>query len=142
MYLIRISHIMLVVAMGIGLPIFIRSYVKYNSKTILTLGCLGLTITAYGTFDHSACGDGCASHALVQKIEEIESTESDCGGCETSCSVSDTVDTQQASVLELEDESSSISAMVVPTGVVLILIAHILNFKHKRACKRKCCSSH
>ena len=139
-------HVMLVAAIAIGLPIFIKSYLKYNSKMILFLGCMGLSITTYGTFKYDPC--------LNQSIGEITDTEAYCQTACSSCSSTDntefnTTDSSESNSTILAGTSdlntntleTKLSSYLVPFGVLLILIAHMLNFRHRHRCKKKCCPS-
>ena len=135
-------HIMLIAAIAIGLPIFIKSYLKYNSKTILILGCMGLSITTYGTFKYDPC-----LNKSIGTITESESTcETTCSSCpiEASINTSSTNEILNAPTPLLAEKNTietKISSFVVPSGVLLILIAHMLNFRHRHSCKKKCCPS-
>ena len=127
-------HIMLVAAIAIGLPIFIKSYVKYNSKTILFLGCMGLSITSYGTFKYDPC--------LNKSINVIADEAPHCSSCAVSpeeTNNSDVVTLDKPSTLQTVE--TKMAAYVVPFGVVLILFAHVLNFRHRKSCRKTCCPS-
>ncbi|WDE95667.1 MerC domain-containing protein [Lentisphaera profundi] len=127
-------HLMLIVALIIGIPVFLRSYFKYNSKLVLFLGIIGLSLTSYGTFRQEPC----CPHDLKQNITLVE-----CSDCDLIVTQPETktdlpsfnLSSTQENI-ELEDNFRS-----VPLGVAFILLAHILNFKHRKKCKIQCCTN-
>jgi len=132
-------HLMLVVALLIGIPVFLRSYIKYNSKLVLFCGLIGLSLTSYGTFREEPCCPPPANE-VANVIEE------DSSSCETSCedqscaetALLNSVDTSETSDTAFVNKSE-IKFSAVPIGVAFILLAHILNFKHRKKCQRHCC---
>ena len=157
--------VMLVVAMLIGLPVFIASFIKYKSKLILALGIIGLGLTTYGTIygcdtDCSSCGTECSScPAGEQQISEYaEVSESgcsdkDCLGCEVekqfapagedSTSEFEKADnTTKVDTKEVKSAGILGSIKMVPLGVTILILAHFLNFRKGRKSKDDdCCSS-
>jgi hypothetical protein len=132
-------HLMLIVALLIGIPVFLRSYFKYNSKLVLFFGIIGLSLTSFGTFREEAC----CPHELTNSAPVLQAEQSDgCNDCD-SINKSDAhcVDSEVFSLKTTPvKEESEIDFKTVPVGVAFILFAHVLNFKHRRKCKIKCCS--
>ncbi|MDD7986095.1 MerC domain-containing protein [Lentisphaera marina] len=122
-------HLMLIVALLIGVPVFLRSYFRYNSKLVLFLGVLGLSLTSYGTF----IDDACCPHEL-----EVKTPTTDCTDCDSIIHSSET-DLELHS-LDIDFTNTETDFKAVPWGVAFILFAHILNFKHRKKCKIRCCA--
>ena len=70
-------NVMLALAIAIGLPVFIASFMKYKSKLILFTGVTGLALTAFGTIQE----DPCCPVPTEVKVGECASI-----ACETVCS--------------------------------------------------------
>ena len=207
-------HLMLAVAMLIGLPVFISSYLKYKSKSVLILGSFGLALTSYGTLQEDPCcptpnqagvsknielseceiacasegsscdsetradtivnlntpsatefseceiacaseGSSCESETRADTIVNLNTpsaTEfSECeiacasegSSCESETSADATVNSDTTNQSKNETAISFLSAGLksVPLGVAFILIAHILNFRHRSICKKNCCET-
>ena len=176
-------HVMLGVALLIGIPIFLQSFLKYRSYLILFTGVAGLSLTAFGTLktgdtccpppamaevspteeeEEGGCSscEGCDSHSEVEtekaedgtvKVEtesvktEVENAEAEIeavkllpelsdekGGCETDCGTCEE---------EPEHEITEAGFNFVPLGVFLLIVAHSMNFAHRKKCKKPCCPS-
>ena len=154
-------HLMLAIAMLIGLPVFIKSYLKYKSRLVLVLGTFGLAFTTYGTLQSEPCCPHPESTSKVQSNNIIETTHiteaSECSlTCATegaSCNSGIAVNPESDNTLQdesynllqnksdIEQKSLVAGIKYVPLGVILILLAHVLNFRHRRICKKTCCDT-
>ena len=93
---------MLVLAIAIGLPVFIVSFMKYKSKSILFTGVMGLALTTFGTMQEDSCcppvstanvescktagcETACESTMAGAKIERYETPGCETADCETAC---------------------------------------------------------
>ncbi|MCM8541411.1 MAG: MerC domain-containing protein [Lentisphaeraceae bacterium] len=110
-------QIMLVIALLIGLPVFIGSFIKFRSKLILATGVIGLSLTTIGTMKDDSC---CPETSVSSE-------------CEASCSHS------LEYVADSEKETLVQGFNTIPLGVSLLILAHFLNFRQKRKCKYECC---
>lgn len=126
-------NIMLVVAILIGLPVFILSFIRYRSKLILITGIVGLSLTTFGTIKSDNCCPAAGS-------EEVCTADSD---CESKCeSEGDCHDEDHEGKQAVENPKKNIvqSMNVVPLGVSLLIFAHFLNFRKRKSCKSECCN--
>ena len=195
-------HFMLVISLLIGIPIFLKSYLKYRSGAILFLGILGLTLTTYGTFMtgdtccpppslagaescEESCETACAKTAALAKKEGCKSEECEeaCASkketlvskegckseeCKEACAIKKETlvskegskseeckeacasKTQELATTKLTtqdqvEESDNAPELkeagfnVVPIGVALLVLAHGMNFAHRKKCQKTCC---
>ncbi|MCM8533282.1 MAG: MerC domain-containing protein [Lentisphaeraceae bacterium] len=150
-------NIMLVVAILIGLPVFVLSFIRYKSKLILVTGVVGLSLTTFGTMKsdnccpsvstEAACDDGsecsteCSEEETIILSKSLDKAAA-CGGdseCSTECSGDDAIVLNENID---EDSSENIQAQgfnAVPLGVSLLVFAHFLNFRKRKSCKHVCC---
>ena len=160
-------HFMLAVAFLIGIPIFLRSFFKYRSYFILVTGITGLSLTEFGTFKTgdtccpplqvAACTDGacedtqcesekaeCSDEACEdtecdsEKKANAESKESDCAECD---SCEDDAIVEDEPELKEPTEIQEAGFNFVPLGVFLLIVAHAMNFSHRKKCSKPCCPS-
>jgi hypothetical protein len=146
-------NIMLVVAILIGLPVFILSFVRYKSKLILITGVVGLSLTTFGTMKSESC---CPSVSSEKVCDESTECSSECSEevCEesTECSSEEVCEestdcgsecSEEQELVEADnnsDETVIQSMNTVPLGVCLLIFAHFLNFRKRKSCKNVCCS--
>jgi len=137
--------VMLVVAILIGLPVFILSYRKYKSKLILVTGIVGLGLTTFGTVKNENC---CPPVTTASSCEDSACADSACAstavkdsGCEdTECEDSSCEETPVSTDAEADSEVKLQGFNTVPLGVSFLIIAHFLNFRKRKTCKNECCS--
>lgn len=116
--------VMLVLALLIGLPVFISSYLKYKSKLILVAGIIGLSLTTYGTVkSEPCCPPGEASVCANNSME----SEEDC--CPEEVVIEE----------KIQEQVQVQSFNTIPLGVTILILAHFLNFKKRKSCKHDCC---
>ena len=72
-------HLMLIMAIMIGAPVFIRAFLKYNSKWVLICGVFGLALTTYGTLQDQPCcppttsqSENCAGLSECSSLESLD----------------------------------------------------------------------
>lgn len=123
-------NVMLVVAILIGLPVFVISYLKYKSKLILATGIVGLGLTTFGTVKSDNCCPEINSEAVCMEDGEA------CEACpeEAENLTETTAQEDEISVVE------SSSYNLVPIGVSFLIFAHFMNFRKRKSCKNDCCS--
>ena len=157
--------VMLVVAIAIGLPVFIISYIKYKSKLILAAGIVGLSLTTYGTVKSEPCcppatevavacedsecdseGDCSAEKVAVACEDSACDSEGDCSAqevavaCEDSeCDSEGDCSAEESSTSDSPEVVKASSFNTVPLGVSLLILAHFLNFRKRSTCKKDCC---
>ena len=127
-------NIMLVVAVLIGLPVFIFSYLRYKSKLILATGIIGLSLTTFGTVKNDDC---CPKVTTEESCEDSVCNDSVCESMvlkDNSCE-----DEVCKESIEQEPEIKLQGFNTIPLGVTLLILAHFLNFRQRKVCKNECC---
>ncbi len=124
-------NIMLVVAILIGLPVFIHSFIRYKSKLILFTGIAGLSLTTFGTIKSDNC---CPNTSTKTTCEGDSECESECTPATsgTAKNIDESGNQSKAPVSQ--------SFNPVPLGVCFLIFAHFFNFKKRKSCKNECCS--
>ena len=126
-------NIMLVVAILIGLPVFIISFVRYKSKLILASGLLGLSLTTLGTMKSDNCCPPVSTEAACAEGSE----------CAAECSTDIEPVEVNENIAEAEDQKEITEIQgfnTVPVGVSFLILAHFLNFRKRKSCENVCCS--
>lgn len=118
-------NVMLILAILIGLPVFISSYLKYKSKLILVAGIVGLSLTTYGTVKSEPC---CPSGDEISLCSDTS-----CDIEEQCCPEEEVIDEKTLDQVSLQGFNT------IPLGVTLLILAHFLNFKKRKSCKHDCC---
>ena len=126
-------NIMLVVAILIGLPVFIISFIRFKSKLILASGLIGLSLTTLGTIKSDNCCPPVSTEATCDEDSDC-ATECD-AGIETA-KTNENIDE-----VEAKKEITEIQGFnTVPIGVSFLIFAHFLNFRKRKSCENVCCS--
>ncbi|MCM8528634.1 MAG: MerC domain-containing protein [Lentisphaeraceae bacterium] len=123
-------NIMLVVAILIGLPVFILSFKRYRSKLILFTGIVGLSLTTLGTMKSDSC---CPPVSTEEVCEET-------GDCSSECKEEAQCENEQVQDSKSSGVNTLLSFNTVPLGVSFLIFAHFLNFRKRKSCKNVCCS--
>ena len=138
--------VMLVLAILIGLPVFILSYVRYKSKLILVTGIVGLGLTTFGTVQSDSCCPTVSAEAVCEDsvCEDAACEEKVCEE-EEKCEESECKDStcEETPVLQNSEVNPDVKLQgfnTVPLGVSLLILAHFLNFRKRKTCKNECCS--
>lgn len=125
-------NIMLVVAILIGLPVFVLSFIRYKSKLILFTGIVGLSLTTLGTMKSDSCCPPVSANEVCEESSE----------CSTECAEEEGAECEESPVSESEDVNVNtlLSFNTVPLGVSFLIFAHFLNFRKRKSCSNVCCS--